>query len=205
VGARRNCTPPGLAAPVAEIAAGDPHFCARTLQGDVSCWGHDGVGQLGDGTFVSSETPVLVAGLPPIRSISLGLEHSCAGLRGACVLLGPKRGRAARATDPSLVQHGPASGAASDGRGGGQRGLHMRSERGRQRVVLGLARGVSAMRLKLALDTSPNLPSRDGVGRAGIASMPSVPTNSARRPGAGEKQNAVGGHGRVVSGYAFYR
>ena len=64
--------------PARAIEGGDVHFCAITRANDVWCWGHNGFGQLGDGTFVNSGRPLRVAGLPPIREISLGIEHTCA-------------------------------------------------------------------------------------------------------------------------------
>ncbi len=64
--------------PARALEGGDVHFCAITRANDVWCWGHNGFGQLGDGTFVNSGRPLRVAGLPPIREISLGIEHTCA-------------------------------------------------------------------------------------------------------------------------------
>ncbi len=36
--------------PSRQVAAGALHTCARTVAGGISCWGHDHVGQLGDGS-----------------------------------------------------------------------------------------------------------------------------------------------------------
>jgi alpha-tubulin suppressor-like RCC1 family protein len=67
----------GLAG-VDHIAAGDEFTCALKA-GDVFCWGNNGSGQLGTGSVAAtSGVAVKVAGLPRIRSISLGAYHACA-------------------------------------------------------------------------------------------------------------------------------
>lgn len=51
----------GLAADVIEVDISDAaHACARTDTGQVECWGHNGYGQLGDGSRVFRATPVPV-------------------------------------------------------------------------------------------------------------------------------------------------
>lgn len=62
---------------VAEIKVGYEHACARTLGGNVWCWGSDLAGQLGDGTTTNRSTPTKVP-LVNIEEISLGANHSCA-------------------------------------------------------------------------------------------------------------------------------
>jgi len=62
------------------VAAGYYHTCAQLRSGGVQCWGANGVGQLGNGTFTSSLSPVTVAGLADIRSLSAAGGISCAML-----------------------------------------------------------------------------------------------------------------------------
>ena len=68
---------------VASITAEYRHTCARTTTGDAYCWGWNGYGNLGDGTFTDHTTPAKVlpgAGLASgsVASITAGREHTCA-------------------------------------------------------------------------------------------------------------------------------
>jgi alpha-tubulin suppressor-like RCC1 family protein len=62
------------------IAAGGRHACAIRASGAVVCWGHNGYGQLGNGTRTSSNRPVAVMGITNAIAIAAGAEHSCAVL-----------------------------------------------------------------------------------------------------------------------------
>jgi len=61
------------------LVSGIHHTCALTFANEVSCWGLNSSGQLGDGTTENSNEPVLVGGLEgTIISISAGAEFTCA-------------------------------------------------------------------------------------------------------------------------------
>lgn len=68
--------------PVVQISAGSSHACARTLAGEVLCWGHNSFGQLGfeNHNIHDSEqpTPTKVEGLPPARAVAAGFHFTCA-------------------------------------------------------------------------------------------------------------------------------
>lgn len=74
----------GLSSGVVSISAGYDSTCALTGAGAVWCWGYNGMGQLGDGTFTQTSTPVRVldstgnAPLSGIVGISAGQYHTCA-------------------------------------------------------------------------------------------------------------------------------
>ncbi len=74
----------GVLSSITAISGGNDFSCALSTSGNVYCWGHNRVGQLGDGTFTEqSLSPVQVVGvggrgtLDKIAAISSG-GHSCA-------------------------------------------------------------------------------------------------------------------------------
>ena len=68
-----------LAEGIVEVELGDSHACALTQAGAVLCWGDNGLGQLGNGSYDSSETPITVAGLESgVKDIAVGDFFSCA-------------------------------------------------------------------------------------------------------------------------------
>lgn len=73
----------GLLGPVESIAIGRTHACALLKSGEVQCWGKNKYGQLGNGAFSDSLSPVKVIDLPTkALSVSAGTDHSCALLEG---------------------------------------------------------------------------------------------------------------------------
>src|SRR2546430_14919241 len=61
----------------ASVSAGSDHTCGLTASGTAYCWGSDANGALGDGTTMSSGTPVPVAGALTLTALSVGAEHTC--------------------------------------------------------------------------------------------------------------------------------
>ena len=71
-------------ATVVDLAIGDGHSCAATSAGAAVCWGGNGNGQLGIGTFSTANTPTAVSatGTPmdgkQIVQVTAGNAHTCA-------------------------------------------------------------------------------------------------------------------------------
>jgi alpha-tubulin suppressor-like RCC1 family protein len=66
-----------LGGPAAAIAAGDHHTCAILVGGDVKCWGSNGLGQVGDGTFSNRAQPKSISLPAPATSLAAGRNHTC--------------------------------------------------------------------------------------------------------------------------------
>jgi alpha-tubulin suppressor-like RCC1 family protein len=61
-----------------QVDAEDASTCALIFDGTVRCWGHNSVGQLGDGTTTRRSTPVTVSGVLNALEISVARSHACA-------------------------------------------------------------------------------------------------------------------------------
>ena len=72
----------GLGSQVVQLAVGEFHTCALTSSGKVLCWGFNTEGQLGNGTFSDSSTPV-VAIASGAAQISVENYTSCAAMTNA--------------------------------------------------------------------------------------------------------------------------
>jgi len=66
------------------IAAGRYHTCANLSDGQVSCWGENKLGQLGNGGIVASSAPIPVSNiLKNGMAVYAGKDHACAQLMDA--------------------------------------------------------------------------------------------------------------------------
>ncbi|CAB4875405.1 unannotated protein [freshwater metagenome] len=75
----------GALSNVVSVTAGGVHSCALLADGTVQCWGYNGEGELGDGTTIDSNAPVVVSGLSGVVSIAAGDSHTCAVLSSGAV------------------------------------------------------------------------------------------------------------------------
>jgi alpha-tubulin suppressor-like RCC1 family protein len=83
---RQVLCPSGQAAlDAVKLGAGTAHSCALLSAGTVACWGSNEFGQLGNGTFADSSTPVIVPGLLA-SDLAVGHAHTCAIVEGGAVL-----------------------------------------------------------------------------------------------------------------------
>ncbi len=68
----------GISGYAKTVAAGSTHTCALRADGTVQCWGSNGQGQLGNGTFNNSPVPMTVTGLSGVQALAAGDGHTCA-------------------------------------------------------------------------------------------------------------------------------
>jgi alpha-tubulin suppressor-like RCC1 family protein len=62
---------------VVEVALGESHGCARTVSGEVWCWGGNEYGQRGDAAPADAPRPILVK-LPAATQLAASGNHTCA-------------------------------------------------------------------------------------------------------------------------------
>ena len=70
---------------VSSLATGGSHSCALYTNGQAACWGLNGDGQLGIGSFEYRSEPALVAGISTAVDIGAGRFSSCAVLANGTV------------------------------------------------------------------------------------------------------------------------
>jgi alpha-tubulin suppressor-like RCC1 family protein len=73
----------GTGAP--DLAVRASTACALGAGGTVQCWGNNANGALGDGTTVTSASPVAVRGLRGVTAVAVGFNHACALLADTTV------------------------------------------------------------------------------------------------------------------------
>jgi cysteine-rich repeat protein len=80
-----------LGGPATDIAVGSIHSCALIGEGQVQCWGHNPVGELGYAhtNDIGDDEDPAAAGFvefpSPVRQLSVGTEHNCAIIDGGAV------------------------------------------------------------------------------------------------------------------------
>jgi RHS repeat-associated protein len=68
-----------------QVGLGDAHSCALRSNGQVSCWGYNGRGEMGNGGTANEPSPVVVSGIENAIGIGIGRWHGCAVLAGGGV------------------------------------------------------------------------------------------------------------------------
>jgi alpha-tubulin suppressor-like RCC1 family protein len=68
-----------------EVVSGGWHSCALLSNGQVTCWGHNAAGELGDGTTTMRPTPIVTSLSYPTVQLAAGALHTCALLATGAV------------------------------------------------------------------------------------------------------------------------
>lgn len=71
-------TAPAIPNPFVQVSSRFRHTCALRKQGDISCWGKNTYGQLGNGNRTDSPRFVKVRGITGARHVEVGRDFSCA-------------------------------------------------------------------------------------------------------------------------------
>ncbi len=67
---------------IKDIDAGSRHTCVIDSTDNISCWGSNDYGQLGDGTLEQKNVPISVQGLTTVDTLSLGDTTTCVTTNG---------------------------------------------------------------------------------------------------------------------------
>jgi GH25 family lysozyme M1 (1,4-beta-N-acetylmuramidase) len=86
---------------ITAVTAGGFHTCALTSAGEVWCWGHNELGQLGRAASVGPGRPAPVEGLPEAIAIGAGFLHTCAVLADGSVVCWGDADGGRLGTDPT--------------------------------------------------------------------------------------------------------
>jgi alpha-tubulin suppressor-like RCC1 family protein len=62
------------------VQGGDASSCVLTSAAEVACWGWNGIGQLGTGTYANETSPSVVALSSNVVDFAVGVGHTCAAL-----------------------------------------------------------------------------------------------------------------------------
>ena len=76
-----------LTTPIRQVAASGSAICALDIDGNVSCWGRNDVGEVGDGSNIPAypsavPSPVALTAIPHTIDVTVGPDSSCAIQRG---------------------------------------------------------------------------------------------------------------------------
>lgn len=88
--ARVTPAPTSAMPPAVELAAAAGHACARTMTGDVYCWGDNFGGQGGRDGFATPQlnSPTIVPGVSGATELAAGDNHTCARVAAGIVCWG---------------------------------------------------------------------------------------------------------------------
>jgi alpha-tubulin suppressor-like RCC1 family protein len=103
----------GISESIVQVSAGGNHTCAVGVSGSVWCWGDGKDGQMSQGVFEDSYTPVKIKDLPkPVIKVSSGWYHVCSLLTNGSVYCwgGNDKGQLGNASTKEQARVVPATG-----------------------------------------------------------------------------------------------